>query len=225
MTVAVGLCVCAAVVAIAGPPGRRISAAVPAAGRPAASVVRGSRDLSTLLLAVSAQLRAGAPPTQAWSRALGRPAVTVDALLALTTPAHRWRVRRSVAGPAAQRARAVVAAAHLSEGLGAPLAGVLDRIAEAVAADEEAEGERRAALAGPRATAQVLAWLPVLGVGLGMLLGADPVRVVLSGGLGTTAALLGVLLVVLGRWWTAALLRRAGGDTVGVPGRRRRVPR
>ena len=87
---------------------------------------------------------------------------------------------------------------------------MLDRLASAVAADEEAEGARRAALAGPRSTAQVLAWLPLLGVALGALLGADPVGVMLSGGLGTTSALLGVVLLLVGRWWTSALLSRAG---------------
>ena len=109
-----------------------------------------------------------------------------------------------------QRARAVLAATRLADELGAPLAGVLERIAFAVAADEEADGERRAALAGPRSTAQVLAWLPLLGVALGALLGADPVAVVLSGGLGTASAVLGVTMLLLGRWWTAALLTRAG---------------
>ncbi|GEL96829.1 type II secretion system F family protein [Cellulomonas terrae] len=119
-----------------------------------------------------------------------------------------------------QRARAVLAAVRLSEELGAPLAGVLERIASAVAADEEAEGERRAALSGPRSTAQVLAWLPLLGVVLGALLGADPVGVVLSGGPGTVSALVGAALLLLGRWWTAALLARAGragDDPAGMP--------
>lgn len=117
-----------------------------------------------------------------------------------------------------QRARAVLAAVALSDELGAPLAGVLERIASAVAADEEAEGERRAALSGPRSTAQVLAWLPLLGAALGALLGADPVEVVVSGGLGTVSAMLGVVLLVLGRWWTATLLARAGRAGNGPAG-------
>ena len=113
-----------------------------------------------------------------------------------------------------------LAAARLSDELGAPLAGVLERIASAVAADEEADGERRAALAGPRSTAQVLAWLPLLGVALGALLGADPVAVVLSGGLGTASAVLGAAMLLLGRGWTAALLARAGraGNDASRPG-------
>ena len=214
MSVVVGLLVALAVVAAAGPGGRRVRAraAERSVDRPAAS--RGGRDLAGVLVAVSAQLRAGATSAEAWSRALQTVAVgpvpTVDTLLAATSAPARWRLRRRADSGSVQRVRAVVAAARLSAELGAPLAGVLDRIASAVAADEEADGERRAALAGPRSTAQVLAWLPVLGVVLGTLLGADPVGVVLSGGIGTACAVLGVVLVVLGRWWTSTLLSRAG---------------
>jgi tight adherence protein B len=108
----------------------------------------------------------------------------------------------------------------LSEDLGAPLAGVLDRVGAGLAADEECEHERRAALAGPRATAQVLAWLPLLGLVLGVALGANPVAVVFRGGVGTAATAVGVALVVLGRWWTASLLVRAERDRDPSPGRR-----
>ncbi|MBO3101833.1 type II secretion system F family protein [Cellulomonas fengjieae] len=234
MSVAIGALVLLAAVAGAGPGGRRVRPQVahPALEGPAQARVDG--DLSAALVAVSAQLRAGATPVEAWSRTLGvvlaGPAPTVDALLATTSRPGGSRFRRRLrtrlrtrlltglrtrlprrAEPgAAQRARAVVAAARLSDELGAPLAGVLERIVSAVAADAEAEGERGAALSGPRSTAQVLAWLPVLGVALGALLGADPVGVVLSGGIGTASAVLGIVLVGLGRWWTATLLSRAG---------------
>jgi len=103
----------------------------------------------------------------------------------------------------------VVAAARTAHELGAPLADVLARVSESLAADAAERDDVEAALAGPRATARVLAWLPVLGVGLGAALGADPVRVLLGGGLGSTAGVVGILLVVAGRRWTARLLARA----------------
>lgn len=236
MSPLVGLLVALTVCLLGGPRGR--SARAMAAGgqteglagrHPARPGPRhpGGTDLAAVLLATSAQLRAGVGPADAWGRTIGAQATgavpTEEALLAATSgsgSATRLRSwggfagssrrgpRRARAGDR-QRARAVVAAARLSDELGAPLSGVLDRIASAVAADEEAEGERRAALAGPRATARVLAWLPLLGLLLGGLLGADPVGVVLSGGLGTMAAALGAALLLLGRWWTGALLRRA----------------
>jgi tight adherence protein B len=43
---------------------------------------------------------------------------------------------------------------------------------------------------------------------LGMALGADPVGVLLGGGLGTVAGGLGLALALVGRWWSTALLRR-----------------
>ncbi|WP_148076588.1 type II secretion protein F [Cellulomonas sp. PhB150] len=166
--------------------------------------------LSAALLVVAAQLRAGAAPEEAWRRAFG-PAVRVrdglPAAAALVGPAPR----RGASDRDAGRAAAVVVAAGVARSLGAPLAGVLEHVAGSVAADEEAAAELDAALAGPRATARVLAWLPVLGLAVAGLLGADPLGVLLGGGVGTAAAATGAGLLVLGRAWTRALLRRAGG--------------
>ncbi|MDM8085602.1 type II secretion protein F [Cellulomonas cellasea] len=161
-------------------------------------------DLAEVLAATSAALRSGSPPGEAWRRTLGSP-TGPDGL-----PAWGSLVAldRSPGGQG-RHARAVLAACRLARSLGAPLAPVLDRVAEAVAADAELDAERRAALAGPRSTAAVLGWLPVLGLLLGFALGADPVEVVLRGGLGAASALLGGALLLLGRWWTARLLAHA----------------
>ena len=171
------------------------------AGRPAGACAVGARPVGGPARVSARSSAPGRRPVEAWSRALGTaaagPVPTVDALLAATSRPARRAVprpptragrglglradgvaavpRTRATDGAVQRVRAVLAAARLSDELGAPLAGVLERIASAVAADEEADGERRAALAGPRSTAQVLAWLPLLGVALGALLGADPV--------------------------------------------------
>src|SRR5699024_11575968 len=68
---------------------------------------------------------------------------------------------------------------------------------------------RRSAMAAPRATARLLAWLPLAGLGLGVLLGVDPLVVFADGGLGTASLLLGLLLMLLGRRWSALLVGRA----------------
>lgn len=68
----------------------------------------------------------------------------------------------------------------------------------------ERQGFRRrvfAGLAGPRATAMVLALLPVVGVGLGQLMGAAPLRVLLGGGVGGVLLLVGVGLDCAGLLW------------------------
>ncbi|AEE44978.1 type II secretion system F family protein [Cellulomonas fimi] len=152
---------------------------------------------------MAARVRSGEVPGAAWSAVLGVPvpsnAPTVDQLLG-----GAGRTSPGAAG----RAAAAVAAGRLAAELGAPLADVLEQVARAVAADEEHETEVAAALAGPRATTRVLTLLPVAGVLLGMLLGANPVGVVLDGGLGTASAALGVVLLLGGRAWTGRLTAR-----------------
>jgi tight adherence protein B len=59
----------------------------------------------------------------------------------------------------------------------------------------------RAGMAGARATAVILAGLPLLGVGLGELIGADPVRFLLSGGVGGWLLVTGVTLACCGLAW------------------------
>ncbi|MDM7832288.1 type II secretion system F family protein [Cellulomonas edaphi] len=175
---------------------------------------RPSATLSSVLLVTAAQLRAGATPERAWSRALGVRTTGPDGMPSLADLAGAERGRAP--DPVVDRAAAVLVAAGAARELGAPLADVLEQVAESVAADEEAAAELRAALAGPRATARVLGWLPVLGLVVATLLGARPWVAVLGGGLGTAAALLGVALLLVGRLWTRVLLARAGwGGAVG----------
>ncbi|MHA3019014.1 type II secretion system F family protein [Mycobacterium sp. BMJ-28] len=59
-----------------------------------------------------------------------------------------------------------------------------------------------AGLAGARATATILAGMPVLGVALGQLIGADPLRFLMSGGAGGWLLVIGVSLCCLGLWWS-----------------------
>nr|WP_280269195.1 hypothetical protein [Nocardia wallacei] len=65
-----------------------------------------------------------------------------------------------------------------------------------------------AVLAGARATATVLAGLPLLGIALGQLLGAAPLRVLLTPGLGTILLPLGTALICAGLLWTDTITRR-----------------
>ncbi|MBC7292327.1 MAG: type II secretion system F family protein, partial [Actinotalea sp.] len=105
--------------------------------------------------------------------------------------------------------------ARLALPVGTPAAELLERATLAVARDAEAEARRRAALAGPRATARLLAVLPAVGLLLGAALGAAPWEQLLGGGAGTASGLAGLLLLVIGRQWTAHQIRvaeRAGHD-------------
>jgi tight adherence protein B len=54
----------------------------------------------------------------------------------------------------------------------------------------------------------VLAGLPVLGVGLGQLIGADPVGFLLSGGVGGWLLVIGTTLACIGLLWSDRITRR-----------------
>jgi tight adherence protein B len=106
---------------------------------------------------------------------------------------------------------------RLAHSLGAPLGPVLDRVGDGLAADEESDSDRRAALAGPRSTATLLGWLPLAGPLIGAVVGADPVAVMLDGGTGTLAAITGIGLVAVGRVWVARLVRLAHSGQRAAP--------
>lgn len=194
-------------------------------------------DVGVLLTEVAARLRAGADVESAWGRTLERvglahrpgerlvgddgvPHTLLD--LASGSPAAaRWTVhggRRPVRAAEGALPGAIVAC-RLTHEIGAPLADVLDRCATGIAEAGHARTARAVALAGPRSTARLLGWLPLLGLALGAAVGADPVAVLLDGGLGTLCLILGTAFVAAGRWWVAALDRAA--QHAGEPPRRR----
>ena len=196
-------------------------------------------DLGLLLTEVASLLRVGATPQRAWTRACGRAGLTEGtepdddgvppALHALADLQHdSWLPRWSDGRlhwhppPRGQRARqrrataagvpGAIASCRLSTALGAPLADILQTVAGGVAESGRAEASRRAALAGPRSTARLLACLPVVGLGLGMLVGADPASLLLDGGLGSAVGALGIGLMVVGHLVTRRLIRAATAE-------------
>ncbi|RZT83604.1 tight adherence protein B [Pseudonocardia sediminis] len=103
----------------------------------------------------------------------------------------------------------VAAAWELADRHGAPLAdllaGTLDDIRWRLA-----HGSRvRAQLAGPRATAAVLTTLPLFGVGLGQLMGTDPLGVLRDGLLGQGLLVVGCGLTAAGVLWSERILHAA----------------
>lgn len=65
-----------------------------------------------------------------------------------------------------------------------------------------------AALAGARATAAVLAGLPALGIALGQLMGAEPLRVLFASAAGAYLLPLGTVLACAGLLWADAITRK-----------------
>jgi tight adherence protein B len=96
-----------------------------------------------------------------------------------------------------------------SELTGAPLAVLLEHYADHLQQELDAAAARRTALAGPKATSALLAWLPLLGLGLGILMGVDPLGTLLGMPAGWMMLAAGTGLLVLARVWSRRLVARA----------------
>ncbi|MCG2623531.1 type II secretion system F family protein [Arthrobacter sp. I2-34] len=98
---------------------------------------------------------------------------------------------------------------EVSELTGAPLALLLEHYADHLQQELDAAAARRTALAGPKATSALLAWLPLLGLGLGMLMGVDPLGTLLAMPAGWLVLAAGAGLMALGRVWSRRLVAGA----------------
>ena len=103
----------------------------------------------------------------------------------------------------------------IAEASGCPLADVLSRFAAQLEVEDDADAARQTALAGPKATVSLLTWLPLMGLGLGIALGVDPLAILLGTPWGLAALAAGAGLTVAGRVWSAKLVAVAAG--AGVP--------
>lgn len=101
------------------------------------------------------------------------------------------------------------AAWRVRHACGAPLAEVVDQVARDVDLRRKRQLAVNSALAGPRSSSALLAALPLVGMGLGTVMGARPFRFLFASSGGSVVLLVGVSLDVAGWWWTAAMVRRA----------------
>ncbi|MEU2875785.1 type II secretion system F family protein, partial [Streptomyces sp. NPDC007070] len=111
--------------------------------------------------------------------------------------------------PGAEGLRGLAACWRVAVDQGAGLAAGLDRLEAALRADRDQRCDLRAQLAGARATAVMLAGLPVLGLLLGTAMGADPLHVLLHTGAGLGCLVVGGVLEGVGLWWASGIVRRA----------------
>jgi tight adherence protein B len=174
------------------------------------------RQLETAIDVLVGELRVGAHPAQAF-------AVAAD----------------ETAGPVADSCRAVAARARLGADVTAGLRSVAetsalpahwDRLAVCwelasehglamstlmraaqrdIVERQRFSGHVTSAMAGARATAVILAGLPMLSVLFGQLIGADPVAFLLAGHAGGWLLVIGVTLVCSGLLWSDRITDRA----------------
>ena len=110
----------------------------------------------------------------------------------------------------------LAACVQASERSGAPLAEILGRYAHGLEAVLDSRAARASALAGPKATVRLLTWLPLAGLGLGFLLGTNPLAVLAQSPVGWTAAAAGTALGLAARFWSRRLISRAVPEEEGT---------
>lgn len=107
--------------------------------------------------------------------------------------------------------RGLAACWQVCSSAGSGLAAGVERLDEGLRAAEEQRRAVDAELAGPRATAGLLAVLPVAGIGLAAALGAHPLQVLLHTPVGLACLACGLLLDAAGVLWTRRLVAAAVG--------------
>ncbi|MEU8915977.1 type II secretion system F family protein [Streptomyces nigrescens] len=167
-----------------------------------------------LCAAVAGELRAGRQPAQALL-AVGAPGLGAEGSAVLAAARYGGDVPRALRMAARQPGAAgltgMAACWQVAVEGGAGLASGLERIAAGLRAQRDQRDELRAQLAGPRATALMLALLPAAGLLMGSALGADPLRVLLHTPAGWGCLVVGGLLEWGGVAWTARIVAAAEG--------------
>ncbi|WP_093258720.1 type II secretion system F family protein [Thermostaphylospora chromogena] len=168
-----------------------------------------------LCQALRAELAAGRPAGEALARAIS--------WVEFPDPSAVWAVVAAARDggdvPAALRAvapsaggeglRRLAVCWQVAAAAGAGLATLVDRVEAMLRADEAHRQEVAAQLSGPRATARLLAVLPVLGVSMGAALGMNPFAFLFGTPAGLMCLLTGLTLAAGGVVWTRHLVRRA----------------
>ena len=180
--------------------------AVRDAARPRQAAAR-RRQLLAGVRVLIGELEAGARPAAALAAAAEASPAHAAVLASAAAAADTADAGMVLAGDGSTRA--IGLAWRLGEQAGTELSGVLKRVARDLAAEDEQRRSVAIALAGPRASATVLAGLPVLGIALGTAMGARPWAFLLGDGAGQLVCCIGVLFDVAGVWWMRRILVRA----------------
>lgn len=174
-----------------------------------------SVTLQAALDVLVGELRVGAHPVAAFDIA----AKEVDGPVAasLRAVAARARLGADVAAGLRSAARRSPLPTHwerlavywqLAQTHGLAIAALMQTAQCDIVERERFSARVDAGMAGARATAAVLAALPLLGVGLGQLIGADPVSFLFSGGTGGWLLVIGVTLACVGLLWSDRITGR-----------------
>ena len=184
---------------------RRVAARLRSRETPRATATATVQRLAVLL-------EAGIPAPRAWELVAEAGDETACAVAAAAPGQSVGDVLRDRPDPWPE----VALAWQVSETVGARLAPSLRCFADALRDAQDTRDDVDVALADPVATARMLAWLPLVALALAFALGFD-VAQALTQPAGIASAVVGVLLMLAARRWTARLVAKAQPPP-GLPG-------
>jgi tight adherence protein B len=175
-----------------------------------------SRELETAIDVLVGELRVGAHPATAFAVAAQETAGPVAG--ACRAVAARARLGADVAAGLRGVGETSVLQAHwerlavcwqLAADHGLAMAALMQAAQRDIAERQRFSSQVRSAMAGARATAAILASLPVLSVVMGQLIGARPMAFLLGGRLGGCLLVVGLMLVCGGLLWSDRITDKA----------------
>lgn len=178
--------------------------------------LRAEREvLAAFLGTVTGDLRAGSTLPTAWARGAealpaGGPPGLRDVLVSAGVVAARGGSLPQVL-QASPQLRGLAQLCALSDDYGIPLARLMESAQARFDAARRHAQATRSSLQGPQATAYVLTCLPLAGIAMGVVMGADPVGFLFGGGLGGVLLVLGVVLACAGFAWSRYIIGKAAG--------------
>ena len=164
-----------------------------------------SQRLIDGLAALDAELKSGQPPNSALVRAADEPPLWPAALAAVRMGGDVVQALRADAQRLPQLGHLAACwevGAHSGSGMSAAVAQLLQSSRQ----NEELRATLEAELAGPRATAKILSGLPLIGLLLGIMLGADPVGWLSGTPIGWACLATGLSLTAIGAAWSQRMV-------------------
>ena len=98
---------------------------------------------------------------------------------------------------------------QLTSHTGAPVGQTLAQLAKNLEQQQDLSQKTTLAFSTPSMTAKLIAWLPVVSLGLAQLIGLNPIQAVFTNLIAFISVLIGACLLFVGHYWTKRMLAAA----------------